>query len=60
MHLNYLALAYADQILQVGEEIHLEMREKLQQHLWESTFYDISIVYGTEEVLMYKLFLYCS
>ncbi|TNM95288.1 hypothetical protein fugu_016371 [Takifugu bimaculatus] len=44
-HHNYLALAYADRILQVGEEMHLKTREKLQQHLWESKFYDISIVY---------------
>ncbi|TWW53634.1 Transforming growth factor-beta receptor-associated protein 1 [Takifugu flavidus] len=43
-HHNYLALAYADRILQVGEEMHLKTREKLQQHLWESKFYDISIV----------------
>lgn len=59
-HHNYLALAYADQILQVGEEMHLKTREKLQQHLWESKFYDISIVYGTAALWMLKLFLYYS
>lgn len=40
--------------------MHLKTREKLQQHLWESKFYDISIVYGTAALWMLKLFLYYS
>lgn len=46
-HHNRLALAYVTQTMQEEKEIDLrETRGKLQQLLWESKFYDVSIVYG--------------
>ncbi|XP_071354087.1 transforming growth factor-beta receptor-associated protein 1 [Trachinotus anak] len=45
-HHNCLALAYVTQTLQEEEEADLRpTRGKLQQLLWESTFYDVSTVY---------------
>ncbi|KAK5886518.1 hypothetical protein CesoFtcFv8_017546 [Champsocephalus esox] len=47
-HHNRLALAYVTEMLQEEEEADLrKTREKLQQLLWESKFYDVSTVYET-------------
>lgn len=46
-HHNRLALAYVTQTMQEKEETDCKKtREKLQQQLWESKFYDVSTVYG--------------
>uniref|UniRef100_A0A672HNN3 Transforming growth factor-beta receptor-associated protein 1-like n=1 Tax=Salarias fasciatus TaxID=181472 RepID=A0A672HNN3_SALFA len=47
---NRLALAYVTQALRQEEEEQSDVREtrgKLQQLLWESKFYNISVVYGS-------------
>lgn len=46
-HHSRLALAYVTLLQQEEEESGLrDTRGKLQQHLWESKFYDVSTVYG--------------
>lgn len=49
-HHNRLALAYVALMQEEKEEILIrKTREKLQQQLWESKFYDVSTVYGMYE-----------
>lgn len=51
-HHTLLANMYASQILQTDPEMQddatnmEEMRQKLQQLLWQSSFYDANAVYG--------------
>lgn len=57
-HHNRLALAYVTETLREEEGADFqEMRGRLQQHLWESKFYDVPAVYGVWKSSVKLLFV---